>query len=79
MMECPFPVMLSLTAANVPIQTLLSLSPEEVCNLGVTARTPASLAIAGRGAFEANPVRSGRRRAAQIKEPIAISKEERRP
>jgi flagellar motor switch protein FliM len=78
MKDCPFPVMLSLTAQNVPIQTLMSLSPDEVCNLGVTARTPASLAIAGRGAFEANPVRSGRRRAAQIRGQIAISKEERR-
>jgi len=77
MRECPFPVMLSLTAENIPIQTLMSLSPGEVCNLGVTARTSASLAIAGRGAFEAYPVRSGRRRAAQITEPIAISKEER--
>jgi flagellar motor switch protein FliM len=78
MMECPFPVRLSLTAEDVPIQTLLSLTPGEVCDLGVTARTPASLAIAGRAAFEANPVRSGRRRAAHITEPIAISKEERR-
>ena len=70
--------MLSLTAENVSIRTLLLLSPGEVCNLRGTARTPGSLAVAGRGEFVANAVASGRCRAAQIKEPIAVSEEERR-
>ena len=78
MMDCPFPTMLGMVAPNLPIQTLLSLSTGEVCNLGMPVRTPAGMVIAGRKAFDAHPVRHGRRRAAQVSGQLAISKEERR-
>jgi len=78
MMNGPFPVMLGLEAENVPIQTLVSLKPGEICNLRVPVRTPAAISLAGRKAFEAHPVRHGRRRAAQVIDQLAISKEERR-
>jgi len=78
MLDCSFPMTLGITAIKLPIRTLLELTPGEVCNLGVTVRLPASVVLADREAFEAEPVRHGRYRAAQVRERIARTKEERK-
>jgi flagellar motor switch protein FliM len=78
MMECPFPVVLGMTSIKLPVQTLLELNPGGVCNLGVPVRMPASLIIAGRETFEAEPVRHGRHRAAQVRQQLVTSLEERK-
>jgi len=75
MLDCPFPVMLGLTGVKLPIQTVMTLSSEEVCNLGVPVRIPSSLVIAGRETFESNPVRNGQHRAAQVGDAIPIQEE----
>jgi flagellar motor switch protein FliM len=78
MLDCSFPMTLGITAIKLPIRTLLELEPGKVCNLGVTVRLPASVILADREAFEAEPVRHGRYRAAQVRERIARTKEERK-
>jgi len=66
LMECTYPVTLGLTAIHVPLDRILELCPDQVCNLGIPIDKPASLIIAGKNAFEAIPVRQGRKRAAQV-------------
>ncbi len=78
MLDCSFPMTLGLTAIKLPVRTLLDLNPGDVCNLGVTVRLPASIMLADREAFEAEPVRHGRYRAAQVRERISRAKEERK-
>jgi flagellar motor switch protein FliM len=78
MMECSFPIELGIPAIKLPVNTLARLVPQSVCNLGIPVRKPASLLIAGRESFEANAVRHGRVRAAQVGQPISLSKEERK-
>ena len=78
MLDCSFPIELGITAIKLPINTLAGLVPQTVCNLGIPVRKPASLIIAGREAFEANPVRQGRLRAAQVGQRIAFAGEERK-
>jgi flagellar motor switch protein FliM len=78
MMDCPFPIELGIPAIKLPVDILARLFPETVCNLGVPVRKPASLIVAGRESFEANPVRHGRSRAAQVGQQLNISREERR-
>ncbi len=79
MLECPFPISLGITAIKLRVRTLLGLNPGEICNLGVALRRPASLIIAGREVFEAEPVRHGRYRAAQVGQRRATNKTEKRP
>jgi len=79
MLECSFPLELGITQIALPINTLAGLSPQTVCNLGIPVRKPASLTIAGRAVFEANPVRHGRMRAAHMGQKSAFSAEERKP
>ncbi len=78
MLDCPFPIELGISAIKLPINTLARLAPQSVCNLGVPIRKPASLLVAGRESFEANPVRHGRLRAAQVGQPLSFSEEERK-
>jgi len=78
MMDCSFPIELGISGIKLPINTVARLVPHSVCNLGIPVRKPASLIIAGRESFEANPVRHGRLRAAQVGQPISFSKEERK-
>jgi len=78
MLECPFPMTLGLTAIKLPIQTLIDLTLGQICNLGITVRLPASIILTDREAFEAEPVRHGRYRAAQVRERIVRPKEERK-
>jgi len=79
MLDCSFPMTLGITSIKLPIKTLLELTPGTVCNLGVPVRLPASIILAGREAFEAEPVRHGRYRAAQVREKIAVNKAKRKP
>jgi len=78
MLDCAFPIELGIPQIKLPINTLAGLSTQNVCNLGIPVRKAASLIIAGRAAFEANPVRHGRLRAAQVGEQMALSREERK-
>jgi flagellar motor switch protein FliM len=78
MLDCPFPVELGIPAIKLSINTLAGLLPQHVCNLGIPVLKPASLIIAGREAFAANPARQGRLRAAQIGQPLAFAGEERK-
>jgi flagellar motor switch protein FliM len=78
MLDCSFPIELGIPQIKLPINTLAGLAPQSICNLGVPVRKPASLMIAGREAFDANPVRQGRLRAAQVGQQLAFSKEERK-
>jgi flagellar motor switch protein FliM len=77
LLECCFPVALGITAIQLPIDKVLELSPDQICNLGVPVNQPATLMIAGRDSFDAIPVRQGRRRAAQIGQPRTHSTEKR--
>ncbi len=79
MMECSFPMTLGMTNIKLPIRTLLELTPGDVCNLGVTVRLPAAIVLADREAFEAEPVRHGRYRAAQVRQRLQMTKTERKP
>jgi flagellar motor switch protein FliM len=78
MLDCSFPVELGITAVKLSINTLAGLLPQQVCNLGIPVLKPASLIIAGREAFEANPARQGRLRAAQLGQPLVFAGEERK-
>jgi flagellar motor switch protein FliM len=78
MLDCPFPIELGITQIKLPINTLATLAPQNVCNLGVPVRKPASLVIAGRESFDANPVRHGRLRAAQVGQQLVFSGEEKK-
>lgn len=78
MLQCSFLATLELTAIELSIEEVLSLSPGGVYNLRVPASRAASLLIAGRELFTAAPVRQRSLRAAQLGEPIAVFEEERR-
>jgi flagellar motor switch protein FliM len=71
-------MMLAIPDIKLRIQTLLDLVEGDVCNLGIPVRMPAALLIAGREVFEAEPVRQGRHRAAQVRQPIPPADAERK-
>lgn len=73
MLDCSFPIDLGLTGIKLPINTVVRLVPQSVCNLGIPVRKPASLVIAGREAFDATPVRHGLLRAAQLGQSVTFS------
>lgn len=66
MLECAFPVSLGVREIRLPVDRVLALVPGQVCDLGIPVSQPATLIIAGRDAFDANPVRQGRKRAAHL-------------
>ncbi|MGA8299354.1 MAG: hypothetical protein WB817_07705 [Terriglobales bacterium] len=66
MLACSFPVSLGVTAIKLPVDKIMTLAPGQVCDLGVPVSQSASLIIAGRDAFDASPVRQGRKRAAHL-------------
>jgi flagellar motor switch protein FliM len=75
MLGCVFPAALEITTIELSIQELLSLVPGDVCNLRVPLRKPASFLIADHEVFEANAVRQGALRAAQLDRRILMSGE----
>jgi flagellar motor switch protein FliM len=75
MLECTFPVKLRLTPIRRPIESLVSLSPGAVYDLGVPVAQVASLVIEGREICQAAPVRHGSRRAAQVSSLLSFSPE----
>ncbi len=66
MMDCLFPISLGINAIQLPVDKVLELRPDQVCDLGIPLTQSASLMIAGRETFDAIPVRQGRKRAAQV-------------
>ncbi len=78
MLECSFPVSLALSEIQLPIDKILELRPDQVCDLGVPLNQSASLIIAGRDSFDAIPVRQGRKRAAQVGQPRTDTDEEKK-
>jgi hypothetical protein len=78
MLECPFPIELGITAIKLPVNTIAGLVPQQVCDLGIPVLKSASLILAGREIFAANPVRQGRLRAAQIGQKLVFTGEERK-
>jgi flagellar motor switch protein FliM len=66
MLECSFPVSLEVSNISLPVNRVLSLAPDQVCDLGIPVSLPSALIIAGRESFDANPVRQGRKRAAHL-------------
>jgi flagellar motor switch protein FliM len=79
LIDCPFEIDLGVSGITLPIETVMRLAPQNICNLGISARRPASLILAGRETFEAAPVRQVRRRAAQVLRPCSVVNEEREP
>jgi flagellar motor switch protein FliM len=78
LLNCSFPVDLGISDIRLSIETITKLRANDVCSLGIPAKEPAALMIAGRKAFEAYAVRHGNNRAAQVKRRLAITGEERR-
>lgn len=77
MLECSFRVSLSVTAIKLPVDKIMGLVPGQICDLGIPVNQPAALIIAGRNTFDANPVRQGRKRAAQLGQQRLQSAQER--
>lgn len=77
LIDCPFELELGVTAIKLPIESVMRLAPQSLCNLGIPVRKAPSLVLAGREIFEAAPVRQVRQRAAQLLQPCAIANEER--
>lgn len=78
MLECLFPVSLGMSAIRLPIDKVLELGPDQICDLGIPLSQSASLIIAGREIFDAIPVRQGRKRAAQVGQPRIYTEQERK-
>jgi flagellar motor switch protein FliM len=77
MLECSFRVSLGVTAIKLPVDKIMGLVPGQICDLGIPVNQPAALIIAGRDTFDANPVRQGRKRAAQLGQQRLQSAQER--
>jgi flagellar motor switch protein FliM len=65
-LDCGMEVTAELTELKVPVKDLVSLELGSVLKLHAPIRMSATVTLAGRGMFEAVPVRSGRQRAAQL-------------
>lgn len=77
MLKCSFRVSLGVTEIKLPVDKIMGLAPGQVCDLGVPVSQSAVLMIAGRDTFDANPVRHGRKRAAQLGQQRLQSAQER--
>ncbi len=69
MLDCSFPVELGLTGIKLPAQSVIALTPGQVCNLGIPVRQGAAILASGRKLLDAKPARIGKQRAAQICRP----------
>ena len=62
----PFPFVLQMPAARLPIRTLLDLKPGDVIALPHRADLPIEGIVGGRALYEAFPIRAGNQRASRI-------------
>lgn len=65
-LECEMEVVSELAGVKVAVKDLVALQPGSVLKLRAPIQTPGMLTAGGRAMFEANPVRSGSQRAAQL-------------
>lgn len=65
-LDCELEVIAELPGLKVAVRDLVTLQPGSVLKLRAPIRIPGMLTAAGRGLFEAVPVRSGSHRAAQL-------------
>lgn len=66
-----------LPALRVAVRDLVGLQPGSVLKLRAPVKNPGMLTVAGRGLFEATPVRNGSQKAAQLGRRISNSTQER--
>jgi flagellar motor switch protein FliM len=71
-LDCKFPLDLSLPLSPVTIRKLLDLEVGDVLMLPKRVREPVYLNVAGKPMFRAQPVRSGSKRGARIEERIPL-------
>lgn len=69
-----FDTTIGLSPLRMKVRDLISLVPGDVLPLPIEINKPASLLVGGRGLFEAAPVRSGNKRAAQLLQAIPTIK-----
>lgn len=65
-LDCDISVAADLPSMKVSVRDLVGLQPGYVLKLRAPIRTPGMLTVGGREIFEANPVRSGVQKAAQV-------------
>jgi flagellar motor switch protein FliM len=66
--DCDFKVVLGFAGVKIRVQQLINATPGTILCLNIPETSPASLLISDRPVFDANPVRLGLNRAAQLKE-----------
>jgi len=71
--SCLFPMELVLPKGALPASRLLALEPGDVLKLRCPLSQPADLMVSGKKLFRGYPVRSGARRAAQVKDRVCES------
>ena len=77
-LDCDVEVTAELQGLKVPVRDLIALQPGSVLKLHAPIRNPGMLTAAGRGLFEAAPVRIGSQRAAQLGRSVRLTERERR-
>ena len=65
-LDCDVAVAADLPSMKVSVRDLVGLQPGCVLKLRASVRTPGMLTVGGREIFEANPVRNGAQKAAQV-------------
>ena len=65
-LDCDVAVAADLPSMKVSVRDLVGLQPGCVLKLRAPVRTPGMLTVGGREIFEANPVRNGAQKAAQV-------------
>lgn len=71
LLDCPFQVELGATDVRVAVSALAALAPGLLLPFARSAAEPASLLVAGREMFRAQPARCGQTRAARILERVS--------
>lgn len=76
-LDCDVEVAVELPGLKIAVKDLVGLLPGSVLKLRASVRTPGMLTAGGCGIFEATPVRTGSRKAAQLGRRIATTNLER--
>ncbi|MGA7341565.1 MAG: FliM/FliN family flagellar motor switch protein [Terracidiphilus sp.] len=76
-LDCDVEVGAELQGIKVAVRDLLALQPGSVLKLRAPVRTPGMLTVGGQGIYEANPVRNGSQKAAQLGRRISTTNWER--